>query len=174
MSVPYAACQKIRIRRHGLGFSAAHFTIFGSRQRDRLHGHDYHVGFQFASAADAADIVKDCRLARAALRGICNGLHERVLIPSRSPFLRVTEGDMDVRCEFNGERFLFPRGDVQIMEVTNVTLESTSQWIAMRLYQMLGLSAEAFGDLTVFVSAGGGYSAESSLACCFQEEAECM
>lgn len=158
-----AAPTKIRVSRPELGFSAAHFTIFGPARRERLHGHDYLVGFEYTAVADDAGLVTDYRVAKIALREICQGLNERTLIPGRSPFLAVSEGDMDVHCVFNGERFMFPRGDVQVIDVANVTLESMSQWIATRLHQMLDGSRGAFSDLRVFVSAAGEQSAEFSI-----------
>ena len=163
MSLLDATPTKIRINRPELGFCAAHFTIFGPAQRERLHGHDYRVGFEYTAVADETGLVTDYRIAKAALREICQGLNERTLIPGRSPFLTVSEDGEDLHCVFNGERFMFPRGDVQVMDVSNVTLESLSQWIAVRLHQMLDESVGSFGDLRVFVSAAGEQSAEFSM-----------
>lgn len=155
---------QVRINRPELGFSAAHFTIFGPGQRERLHGHDYRVGFQYAASPDDDGLVIDYRVAKLALRRICEDLNERMLVPGRSPFLVVSESEDYVQCLFSGERFVFPRGDVRVVDVPNVTLESMSQWIATRLHQALAESGVCLKDLRVFVSASGEQSAEFLIA----------
>lgn len=151
---------KIRINRPELSFSAAHFTIFGPGKRERLHGHDYRVGFEYVASPDEAGLVIDYRVAKVALGEICRDLNERMLIPGRSPFLVVSEGPDHVQCLFNGERFVFPHEDVRVVDVTNVTLEAMSHWIATRLHQALASSGVLLKDLRVFVSASGEQSAE--------------
>lgn len=151
---------RVRIARADMSFSAAHFTIFSAGLRERLHGHDYHVCFEYAPPKTELGQVLDYRVAKNALRKLCLELNERTLIPRKSPFLVISEGVLDLECIFNGERFIFPRGDIYLMDVYNITLEALSEWFARRLRQILsGLHVDFF-DLAVRVTSSGDQSAE--------------
>ena len=151
---------RLRIARPEMSFSAAHFTIFAPGLRERLHGHDYQVAFEYCPPEMKAGKVLDYRIAKSVLKKLCLELNEKTLLPRLSPFLEISEGERDVEFVFNGERFVLPRGDVHLMDLFNITLEELSKWFADNLRNNLLDCGADFRSLSVCVTSSGDQSAE--------------
>ena len=110
------------LARADIGFSAAHFSVHGGRS-ERLHGHNYRVEMQLTGAVGAEGTVVDFADLKSALRAACAALDERMLVPTASPTLRVTEADGAVEVTEGTRHFRFPREDVVLLPVVNTTCE---------------------------------------------------
>jgi 6-pyruvoyltetrahydropterin/6-carboxytetrahydropterin synthase len=134
----------VRIDKAEHVFSAAHFITIGG-QCERLHGHNYHVAAEFCGALDGNFLVIDFLLVRAKLRAIVTSLDHYVLLPTRHPHLRVEDDGHDVVVTHGKSRWLFPRGDCQLLPVANTTAEQLAAHIGQRVLAELGAEA---GKLT--------------------------
>lgn len=137
-------------------FSAAHFTIFAAGKRENLHGHDFHVAATARGPVDDNGLCFDYGLLKARLRALCESLDETVLLPARSPHLRVTEQGEQVAARFADERLTFLRRDVKVLPVRNVTAEELAGWFVARLTEDDGFLALPIESLNLRVSSGAG------------------
>ena len=71
-------------------------------------------------------------------------LDERVLVPTRSDTLTVTErgGAVELDCE-DGSRFVLPRADVVLLPVAHSSAEELARYLCERLTRELGTTAAA-------------------------------
>lgn len=146
----------IEIAKEDMHFSAAHFTIFSAEERENLHGHDFFVAATATGPVGADGLCFDYSALKGRLRALCATLDEIVLLPARSPHLRVREDAHRVTAWFADEQLVFARRDVRVLPVRNVTVEELAGWLVARLTedeQVLALPIEA---LTVRVSSGPG------------------
>ena len=82
--------------------------------------------------------VVDFKTLKEALRAECNVLDERMLLPTLSAAVVVeTRGD-DVHARHGNRRFSFPRGDVQLLPVTNTTCECLAAHLLEAVRARLG------------------------------------
>jgi len=72
-------------------FSSAHFVCFDG-YRERLHGHNYTTAVKLEGTRPRHDgYVVDFGDVKKAMRELCKELNERLLVPSRSPVLSITQ-----------------------------------------------------------------------------------
>ena len=146
----------IEIAKEDLHFSAAHFTIFSAHERENLHGHDFFVTATAAGPVGDNGLCFDYNALKSRLRALCQALDETVLLPTRSPHLRVREEPGRVTARFAGEELSFPRRDVLALPVRNITIEELAGWLLTQLTEDAAFQALAVDALTVRVSSGPG------------------
>src|SRR5258708_36500937 len=113
----------LEVSKASMGFVAAHFSVVGERS-ETLHGHNYRVGLRVRGEVRADGTVVDFAALKAAVRAECDALDHRMLLPGRSPRVRVEErGDGHVEVREGARRFVFPLGDVRILPAPNTTCE---------------------------------------------------
>ncbi|MBK9035428.1 MAG: 6-carboxytetrahydropterin synthase [Myxococcales bacterium] len=132
---------RVVVAREQYKFSCAHMTVFPDGTKERLHGHNYQLGavLELADVAFAQMIpfaaIKD------ALATICKEFRERVLLADANPFyeqVRADDDELEVRvC---GRRYVFPREDVLLLPIDNVSAEALAAYLADRLVAALGPS----------------------------------
>ena len=139
-----------------LKFSAAHFTIFAAGQRERLHGHNFHVTAEITARVGDDGLCFDYNIMKRRLRELCERLDEYTLLPGRSPHLGIREDGTQVHITFGDARFALPADDVLILPVVNITAEELSHWLLERMLR--DDTAEAYGitALSVAVASGPG------------------
>jgi 6-pyruvoyl-tetrahydropterin synthase len=76
-----------------LKFSSAHFTIFSETERERLHGHNYHVKCRITAPINYNGMIGDYRVFKAKLVSIVSSLDEYTLIAGCSPYLKISQFD---------------------------------------------------------------------------------
>lgn len=128
------------LARGDIGFSAAHFSIHQGRS-ERLHGHNYRVSLHARGAVDGEGTVVDFAALKGALRTLCAGLDERLLVPTRSPHVRVEETSDEVVLTEGSRRFVIPRGDTVLLPVVNTTCECLCAHLLGALRDLLGATA---------------------------------
>ncbi|MDQ6855928.1 MAG: 6-carboxytetrahydropterin synthase [Candidatus Dormibacteraeota bacterium] len=127
----------LELARGDIGFSAAHFSIHQGRS-ERLHGHNYRVILRARGPMDHEGTVVDFSELKGALRTLCAALDERMLVPTRSPQIRVEETDDLVVLTEGSRRFVIPRGDTVLLPVANTTCECLSAHLLGALREQLG------------------------------------
>ncbi|MEX2316309.1 MAG: 6-pyruvoyl tetrahydropterin synthase family protein [Pirellulales bacterium] len=123
----------VRLTKDYLVFSAGHFITYDGDVCERLHGHNYRVTAEVHGRLDENQYVVNFLTLRDALKRIVDELDHRMLLPTRHPLIRVVAGDREVEATFRDRRWVFPRGDCVLLDVSNTTTELLARHIAMRL-----------------------------------------
>ena len=146
----------IHLQKDYLHFSAAHFTIFSSTERENLHGHNFFVEATIEGPIGPDGLCFDYNKLKSRLNALCISLDELVLLPELSPHLQVQNEEDYVYAIFNGERIPFLPRDVRMLPLRNITIEELSSWILETLtadYEFRSLHIE---KLQIRVSSGPG------------------
>lgn len=146
----------IEISKEYLHFNAAHFTLFSATEREDLHGHTFYVSATVDCPVGADGLAFDYNLFKAELKGLCDDLDEKVLLPERSPHLALEHADGYLVARFAGERIPFLPRDVLTLPVRNVTVEELAPWFLERLRARPSIATLPITRLEVRVSSGPG------------------
>lgn len=150
----------IRLAKQNMKFSAGHFTIFSATERERLHGHNFTVEVDIEARMLGNGMCFDYGLYKDRVVALCRELNEWVILPTRSPHLRIEEDGDHVYAHFDGQRIPFLRGDVLLLPIENATLEEFAWWFLQRLAEDRdALRAHAIDAIEVRVLSGPGQSA---------------
>jgi 6-pyruvoyltetrahydropterin/6-carboxytetrahydropterin synthase len=71
------------------------------------------------------------------MRQITDDLDHRVLLPTQSRLIQVTENAGEITARFADRRWVFPREDCVLLPVENTTAELLARWIGRRLRDAL-------------------------------------
>jgi 6-pyruvoyltetrahydropterin/6-carboxytetrahydropterin synthase len=156
-----AAYTTIEITKDYLHFSAAHFTIFSSTERENLHGHNFDVGCTIETPVGDDGLAFDYNLVKDKLKTMCDELDERTLLPEQSPHLAFEpEGDYLI-ARFANERIPFLERDVLLLPIRNATVEEFARWFVLRMSTDEAFAGLPIRSMTVRVSSGPGQWAAS-------------
>ena len=128
-----ATLTRIDISKEYLNFSAGHFTVFSATERENLHGHNFQVRCSVTAEVGEDGMAFDYVLLKRVLKGLCDELDERVLLPERSPYLHLERADGLVWVLFGAERIPFLERDCLPVPIRNVTIEELSALLLARL-----------------------------------------
>ncbi len=123
-------------------FSAAHYTIFSGKERERLHGHNYSVSAKIVAPMGPNGFSADYNVYKNRLKALCDSLDEYMIIAGESPHQTLREDGPYYRVSYNGEEMLFLRSDTLVLPIVNATVEEFSHFLLQRL-----LEASAGDDL---------------------------
>ena len=126
---------RIRLEKENFKFSCSHFTIFGPAAAEALHGHNYYLSAEFhvTELDPRLGFAFDFNLVKPILRDLAARLDERVLIPTRSPYLKVKTTDASVEATYNDKAYVFPKADVVLIDIVNITSEELARYFADQL-----------------------------------------
>lgn len=129
----------IQIKKESLKFSGSHFTIFSSKKAERLHGHNYYLTCELTTDTTDPELgmAFDFNLVKPLLKSICEELDEFVLIPKNSPHLKLKETSTSVQVGFASKEYVFPKEDVRVLPVTNITSEELARYVSDELIKKL-------------------------------------
>ncbi len=129
----------IHLAKEPFKFSCSHFTIFSSEHAERLHGHNYQmrVDITLDKIDPKLGMAFDFNAVKPKIRMICDELDERILLPTNSPYLKISEEGSQLRVVFNHKTYVFPAEDCLRLPLTNVTSEELSRYMCERLFAML-------------------------------------
>lgn len=120
----------VHLAKEPFKFSCSHFTILAADQAERLHGHNYQlrVDLSVGELDPQLGFAFDFNSAKPLIRSFCDELDERILIPTRSPYLKVIEqsGSLDVR--FGDRKYVFPVTDALQLPLVNITSEELARY----------------------------------------------
>jgi len=146
----------IEISKEYLHFAAAHFTLFSATERENLHGHNFHITLE-ANAAIADDgLTFDYNILKKALKAQCDVLDEQVLMPTKSPYLKIESDDSYTYILFNDERIPFLARDLTLLPIRNITVEEMAQYFLNQLLTRAEIQVLAINHLLLRCSSGEG------------------
>ena len=116
-------------------FSCAHFTIFGHSRAEKLHGHNYRVAVQmrFLKLDKETGLAAEFSELKRPIIEVCDSLDEMVLIPNESSFLQINKHDSEYEVRFQKKRYVFPKQDVLLLPLRNISSEELARFIAREL-----------------------------------------
>ncbi len=140
-------------------FSAAHYTIFDAKTRERLHGHNFSVSLRLVAPNGANGFSADYNVYKDRLASLCEELDEYLLLAAQSPYQTISEEGDYYRVQFASEYMVFLKSDTLILPIRNVTVEELSAYL---LQKMCDLSAgEDIREIELGVASGQGQCAWS-------------
>ncbi|NVB38952.1 6-carboxytetrahydropterin synthase [Pseudenhygromyxa sp. WMMC2535] len=147
----------IELFKEEMKFSAGHFTIFSASERENLHGHNFTVYAALTGRVGRDGLMADYGPFKRQLRQMCAAWNETLLLPERSPHLRLEREGDELRAHYDGTVMRFMARDVTPIPVANVTIEELARLFGERLTEdpqgLLGLGIEA---VTVKCASGPG------------------
>ena len=120
----------------GLRFSATHF-IPKHPKCGRLHGHTYTVHTRIYGEIAESRYILDFGIIKDALRKVIRELDHAVLIPAKSHEIEIVEdeerNEVEVKVRADGKRYIFPRDDVNLIDIESATAEDLVLYILKKL-----------------------------------------
>ena len=147
---------KIEIAKQALNFSAAHFTIFSSTEREDLHGHNFQVECEMTSPIDENGLIFDYNLVKQMMKAICDELDEKTILPEKSPYLKLVREPDYLIAEYHEERIPFLYRDVVTLPIANVSVEELSHYYLDRLLTHKDIAERDISEMTVRISSSPG------------------
>jgi 6-pyruvoyltetrahydropterin/6-carboxytetrahydropterin synthase len=128
---------RILIARAEHKFSCAHMTVFADGTKERLHGHNYTVAVTLeVERIDLPAMIPFAPI-KAAIAAQCRAWKERVLLAGRNPHFVVLHDHHELEITLCGERYVFPRHDVLILPIDNISVEALAAHVAALLRDQL-------------------------------------
>ena len=117
----------------GIRFSSCHFIPMHEKC-SRLHGHTYVVRLRLEGETDEdSGMLMDFVILKKKLRSMVDEMDHKILLPSRSKIVKVTESDGSYEVVSCGKRYVFPSEDVLLMDITTTTAEEMSKIMTERM-----------------------------------------
>ncbi len=150
---------KIVVEKDYLRFSAAHFITFMGKC-ERLHGHNYALSVELVGELTEDAYVFDFVELKNILRGVCDSLDHRFLIPMENEHLRIKESVKEWEVRFGERRYVFPAQDVLPLPVDNITAERLAEYVCDQVVEKLGAQgATNLSAITVGIEKAPGQTA---------------
>lgn len=118
----------LELFKENMKFSAGHFTIFSSTERENLHGHNYNLYVAITTEIEDEGLSFDYRLYKDKFRQLCRELDETVIIAGLSKHLSIEERENHYHVTFNHEEMIFLKRDAKVLPIRNSTVEELSHW----------------------------------------------
>ena len=120
---------QIHIAKQYLSFSAAHFITYDGHKCETLHGHNYRVRRRLAGSLDENYYVIDFTQVKKLMKGLCDALDHRMLLPQHNPILELQLDSDSITVRYKHRQFVFPREDVLLLPIPNTTAEMLAQYL---------------------------------------------
>ena len=154
----------VSVTKDYLVFASAHFITFAGHRCEGLHGHNYRARVTIDGALDEESwFVFDFVVLKKIMRGLCDEIDHKVLLPLDNPKIQIVEEGDSVKVAYEGKpRYVFPRKDCSLLPIPNTTVEMLAELLVTRLCAELdkmgarGLTAiemeveENFGQSAVY------------------------
>ena len=125
----------VSVAKDYLVFASAHFITFAGHRCEGLHGHNYRARVTLEGKLDEESwFVFDFVVLKRIMRGLCDEIDHKVLLPLESPKVQVTEEAESIKVAYEGkQRYLFPKSDCALLPLPNTTVEMLAELLANRL-----------------------------------------
>jgi 6-pyruvoyltetrahydropterin/6-carboxytetrahydropterin synthase len=154
----------VSVSKDYLVFASAHFITYTGHRCEGLHGHNYRARVTVEGEINEESwFVFDFVELKGIMRGLCDAIDHRVLLPLDSSRIHVAVEGESVKVAVDGDpRYVFPMRDCALLPVPNTTVEMLAKLLADRLRAELeargarGLTAieleveENFGQSAVY------------------------
>jgi 6-pyruvoyltetrahydropterin/6-carboxytetrahydropterin synthase len=124
---------KVRVTKDHLVFCSGHFISYEGDKCERLHGHNYRTAVEVEGHLDRNFYVFDFIALKNRTKLITDELDHRMMLPTRNPFIKLTEEGRAVRVRYKDREWLFPRDDCVLLPIENTTAELLARYIGQRL-----------------------------------------
>jgi 6-pyruvoyltetrahydropterin/6-carboxytetrahydropterin synthase len=155
---------RVSVTKDYLVFASAHFITFAGHRCEGLHGHNYRARVTVEGELDEESwFVFDFVVIKRIMRGLCDAIDHKVLLPLQNPKIQIGEEGESVTVAYEGTpRYVFPKKDCALLPITNTTVEMLAEMLAGRFRAELetmgarGLTAiemeieENFGQTAVY------------------------
>ena len=124
----------VSVTKDYLVFASAHFITFAGHRCEGLHGHNYRASATLEGEIDEESwLVFDFVKLKQIMRGLCDEIDHKVLLPLENPRLQVVEEGESVTVAYEGTpRYVFPKKDCALLPITNTTVEMLAELLAGR------------------------------------------
>jgi 6-pyruvoyltetrahydropterin/6-carboxytetrahydropterin synthase len=124
---------RVRIEKDYTVFCAGHFITYHGHECEPLHGHNYRAAASVEGPLDENAYVFDFTQLKRALKSVIDRLDHRMLLPTKSALIHVTQSGGEVEARYRDKRYVFPLSDVVLLPIPNTTAEMLAWWIAQEL-----------------------------------------
>ena len=126
---------RVSVTKDNLVFSSAHFITFAGHRCEGLHGHNYRARVTLhGELAEENWFVFDFVTLKRIMKGLCDEIDHKVLLPLENPKIQVGEEGESVTVAYEGvPRYVFPRRDCALLPVPNTTAEMLAELLTSRL-----------------------------------------
>jgi 6-pyruvoyltetrahydropterin/6-carboxytetrahydropterin synthase len=124
---------RVRVTKDYLVFSSGHFITYAGDHCERLHGHNYRVAVEVDDDLDENHYVFDFIALKDLTRSITDELDHRMLLPTGSRLITLTEDGPNWLVRYGERRWSFPRDECALLPVANTTAELLADYISGRL-----------------------------------------
>jgi 6-pyruvoyltetrahydropterin/6-carboxytetrahydropterin synthase len=124
---------QVRVTKDYLVFSSGHFITYLGDQCERVHGHNYRVAVEVEDGLDENHYVIDFIALRDWTKAIVDELDHRMLLPTRSSLIRLSDDGPNIRASYGDRYWSFPREECALIPIANTTAELLATYIAERL-----------------------------------------
>jgi 6-pyruvoyltetrahydropterin/6-carboxytetrahydropterin synthase len=155
----------IHLGKENFKFSCSHFTIFSKSDAERLHGHNYQISIHLkvGEVDPQLGFAFDFNLVKPHIKEICDELDEYILVPTRSPFLKVTELGPQIEVKFHTKTYSFPKEDTRLLPITNISTEELAKYFGENLSARIA-KLKGWTDMEINVEETRGQSVSFSMA----------
>lgn len=128
----------IKVCKQYFNFASSHFIVFKNGKRELLHGHNYKVKFIGSSKKLESDMVFNFLDIKPLIRNVCNSLDHQLLLPGKNKHMEIKEQDSNyvVKTPDNSV-FSFPKQDVLILPLTNISVERLAKYISEKINHLI-------------------------------------
>jgi len=126
---------RVSVSKDYLVFASAHFITFAGHRCEGLHGHNYRARVTIEGALDEESwFVFDFVTLKRLMRGLCDEIDHKVLLPLENPKLTLGEQGDSITVAYEGTpRYVFPRVDCVLLPIPNTTVEMLAEMLAGQL-----------------------------------------
>ena len=122
--------------KQNMNFSACHF-IPNHRKCGYLHGHSYGVHIELEGDLEKDDLLLDFSVIKGHIREFISLLDHRVIIPNRNKEIEINTHGQSVEITVGSKRYVFPREDVALLEITSSSAEMLAIYLGNELMKRL-------------------------------------
>jgi 6-pyruvoyltetrahydropterin/6-carboxytetrahydropterin synthase len=130
---------RVSVTKDYLVFASAHFITFAGHRCESLHGHNYRAGVVLEGTLDPESwYVFDFVTLKRIMRGLCDAIDHKVLLPLHNPRLQMAEAGESITVAYDhAPRYVFPKRDCALLPVPNTTVEMLARMLAGQLHEKL-------------------------------------
>jgi 6-pyruvoyltetrahydropterin/6-carboxytetrahydropterin synthase len=152
---------KVHVTKDYLVFCSGHFITYHGDQCERIHGHNYRVAVEVEGPLDENHYVFDFVALKELTRGVTDELDHRMLLPTLSSLVTLSEDGPNWLVRYGDRRWSFPRDECALLPIENTTAERLADYIGARLRESLVAGGMGLPDvMRVEVEECFGQSAE--------------
>jgi 6-pyruvoyltetrahydropterin/6-carboxytetrahydropterin synthase len=128
---------RVRVSKDYTVFSSGHFITYDGDQCEPLHGHNYRAAVSVEGGLDENAYVFNFVPLKRILRGICDRLDHRMLLPTGNPLLEIAHVPPSYTVRIGPKHYVFPEVDVVQLPIINTTSENLARWIGQEVLSAL-------------------------------------